>query len=283
MASLEKALASVTGLVVVVVFLALCAFSSLEYDLQHPPPHQPGHAHQSLDKLLLSHGARDVLPDSLGENRQGPSRLAAVGNGAAGTGVVPERLAVNLRDVQPPDPNEAAGEGRRLGNPTARPSTLNPELVPMFRPVLEGLRRSAPPRHTAPLKVEVWGKAAIGNYLFQHVLAGWVESRLGGVWHYGEARCGNLQFRYRTGHGVRPSKVPQDAQHVVLVLNAHETHMEKEAMKWMDLLPKLAKLQHAVLVLHAREDCENDWLRPYLKSPAHKLRAVFMTYGGKVW
>jgi len=69
---------------------------------------------------------------------------------------------------------------------------------------------------------------------------------------------------------------------VVLVLNAHETHMEEEARLWMDLLPQLKQLQHVVLVLHAREDCQNDWLSGYLRDPRYKLRAVFMTYGGKV-
>ena len=36
------------------------------------------------------------------------------------------------------------------------------------------------------VEVEIWGKAAIGLYLWEHIIEGPLEERLGGAWRYGE-------------------------------------------------------------------------------------------------
>lgn len=190
-------LASVTGLTVVLIsLLAIVAFSSLEFDLQHPPRPHPGsgHHHSGLDNLLLNHGAKDIS------------------NAEAAADIV----VGNSIHTLPAERSPALKLGH--GGPSAtrkQPTVLNPALLEVFRPVVEQLRNQSKPADA--VTVEVWGKAAIGDYLFRHVLGGWVEPRMGGVWSYGEARCGDLRFTYRTGHGVRPSKVPQSTRNGKLV------------------------------------------------------------------
>lgn len=58
----------------------------------------------------------------------------------------------------------------------------------------------------------VVGKAAIGTYLWEHILGGTLEQKMGGVWALGKlwpARkdLPRLQLTYRTGPGVQPFKV----------------------------------------------------------------------------
>jgi hypothetical protein len=56
------------------------------------------------------------------------------------------------------------------------------------------------------------GKAAIGEYLWVHLLKGTLEERMGGVWFHGKlaparADVPHLQLTYRSGIGVHPTKV----------------------------------------------------------------------------
>eukprot|EP00052_Salpingoeca_macrocollata_P011711 m.90516 g.90516 ORF g.90516 m.90516 type:complete len:394 (+) comp18169_c0_seq2:50-1231(+) len=130
-----------------------------------------------------------------------------------------------------------------------------------------------------PLRVEVWGKAAITDYLWQHIINGTTEARLGGLWTFGLAQFGRVTLTLRTGYGVQPSKVPQDTELVILVLNAHNDEKQPGALVWLELLRQLPRLRHAGIVLLAREDCSNNWLRQYVDDPRYKIRFVFMTYG----
>ncbi|XP_070193466.1 ribitol-5-phosphate xylosyltransferase 1-like [Littorina saxatilis] len=128
------------------------------------------------------------------------------------------------------------------------------------------------------LVVEVWGKAAIGLYLWEHIFQAELEERLNGVWSYGSKKIGAITFRFRTGPGVIPSKVPKDTENVLLVLNGREASKVDFAKMWLDFLPSLPRLRNAAVVLLGNEQCRNSWLLPYLKLPGSRLRSVFLVY-----
>ncbi|XP_069100893.1 ribitol-5-phosphate xylosyltransferase 1-like [Argopecten irradians] len=128
------------------------------------------------------------------------------------------------------------------------------------------------------LVVEIWGKAAIGLYLWEHIFDGALEKRLQGIWSYGEKTIGKIKFRFRTGPGVVPTKAPKYAQNVVLVLNGREPAKIAFAKTWLDYLPSLPNLQNAAVVLLGNEQCDNDWLKPYMERHNGLVKLAFITY-----
>lgn len=146
--------------------------------------------------------------------------------------------------------------------------------------------------------VEIWGKAAIGHYLWEHVLKGTLEERLGGIWSYGSKKIGRLKFRFRTGAGVVPEKVPRDIVNLVLVLNGREAAKQQFARMWLDFVADLvvnknnkdaakegeeessprSSLKNVGVVLLGREDCDNDWMLPYMAKNGGVVKFAFIVY-----
>lgn len=153
-----------------------------------------------------------------------------------------------------------------------------PEILwgPVERPL--GIRSplvSSDNATTEEFIVEVWGKAAIGLYLWEHIFSAALEERLGGVWSYGTKKIGSITFRFRTGPGVIPSKVPKDAENVLLILNGRDASKIDFAKMWLDFLPALPRLRNAAVLLLGSEQCRNGWVKSYL---GNKLRSVFVVY-----
>ncbi|CAN7937232.1 unnamed protein product [Ixodes hexagonus] len=156
-------------------------------------------------------------------------------------------------------------------------SPLSGEDSSDWNPWGEELMRSNASRqaHT----VEIWGKAAIGLYLWEHILNGRLEPKGGGAWSYGFRRIGDIKFKFRTGPGVALSTVPQDATHVLLVLNGRAPEKVSAARAWLDALPTFRKLRGVAVVLLGSEACSgNAWLLPYLKSRGGPVAAAFVVY-----
>lgn len=85
--------------------------------------------------------------------------------------------------------------------------------------------------------------------------------------------------RFRTGPGIVPSTVPQDATHVVLVLNGRAPEKVAAARTWLDALPGFRKLRGVAVVLLGSEACTgNAWLLPYLRSRGGPVAAAFVVY-----
>ena len=85
-------------------------------------------------------------------------------------------------------------------------------------------------------------------------------------------------YRYRTGPGVVPDKVPKDVKNLVLVLNGREESKIAFAEQWLDYLPSLAMLQHVAVMLLGNEQCDNDWIKPYLSVNGGRVEFVFIIY-----
>ena len=132
--------------------------------------------------------------------------------------------------------------------------------------------------HQNTLEVEIWGKAAVGLYLWEHILEGPLEKRLGGVWSYGEKHIRNIKFKFRTGPGVVPDKVPKQTRNLVLVINGREPQKVDFAKAWLDSLADLPHLRNVAVVLLGNERCENDWLFSYMRKNGGLVQVAFIVY-----
>lgn len=127
--------------------------------------------------------------------------------------------------------------------------------------------------------IEIWGKAAVGLYLWEHIFSGRLEPKGDGAWSYGFKKVANLKFKFRTGPWIVPSTVPPLTTHAVLVLNGREPAKVAAAKSWLDALGTLRHLRGVAVVLLGSEECSgNAWLRPYLKSQGGRVLAAFIVY-----
>lgn len=143
---------------------------------------------------------------------------------------------------------------------------------------LVDLESKASRQNSILIEVEIWGKAAIGLYLWEHILEGPVEERLGGVWSYGEKQIRNIKFKFRTGPGVVPDKVPKETRNLVLVINGREPTKVDFAKAWLDSLADLPHLRNVAVVLLGNERCENGWLYSYMQMNGGLVQVAFIVY-----
>ncbi|KFM72355.1 Transmembrane protein 5, partial [Stegodyphus mimosarum] len=126
--------------------------------------------------------------------------------------------------------------------------------------------------------VEIWGKAAIGLYLWEHILNGKLESKMDGVWSYGFKKVDNLKLKFRTGPGVITTKAPSDVRYLLLILNGRSEDKVTFAKMWLDFLPQFRNLQSVTLVILGNEQCHNDWLIPYTSKAGGLINTTFIVY-----
>lgn len=84
--------------------------------------------------------------------------------------------------------------------------------------------------------------------------------------------------RYKVGHGVTKHGVPQDVVNLILVLNGREQSKISSAKEWLDYLPSFKELQHVAVLLLGNEQCNNDWIKPYMKMKGGLVEYVFLVY-----
>ncbi|XP_045604782.2 ribitol-5-phosphate xylosyltransferase 1 isoform X3 [Procambarus clarkii] len=126
--------------------------------------------------------------------------------------------------------------------------------------------------------VEVWSKAAVGTYLWQHILEGResLDETVPGA-TIGELRMPAFVLRYRSGPGVIPDTVPHDVKNVVLVINGRTNDKVKDARQWLDHIQAWETPPVTILVMLGNEKCENMWIDNYLV-PKGPVVAVVLTY-----
>ncbi|GFY56346.1 ribitol-5-phosphate xylosyltransferase 1 [Trichonephila inaurata madagascariensis] len=128
------------------------------------------------------------------------------------------------------------------------------------------------------ITVEIWGKAAISLFLWEHILEAKLESKMDGIWSYGFKRIDNLKLKFRTGPGVITTKAPNDVKHLLLVLNGRSDDKISFARMWLDFLPQFRNLLSVVLILLGNEQCHNEWLIPYMAKYGGLVNTTFLVY-----
>ncbi|XP_075284284.1 ribitol-5-phosphate xylosyltransferase 1 isoform X1 [Opisthocomus hoazin] len=132
------------------------------------------------------------------------------------------------------------------------------------------------------LRVQIWGKAAIGLYLWQHIFGGHLQpADVTAQWREGSQKAGKTYFSFITGPSVVPSYFSVEAENVVLVLNGREKVKITYATQWLHYAQTLLqthKIQRVAVVLLGNEQCNNEWIQPYLKRHGGFVNLLFVTY-----
>lgn len=84
-----------------------------------------------------------------------------------------------------------------------------------------------------------------------------------------------------TGSAVAPGYFSVEAVNVVLVLNGREEVKISFAAQWLQYTQALVenhKLRHVAVVMLGNEQCNNDWILPYLKKNGGFVELLFLVY-----
>ncbi|XP_070611722.1 ribitol-5-phosphate xylosyltransferase 1 isoform X2 [Erythrolamprus reginae] len=135
-------------------------------------------------------------------------------------------------------------------------------------------------------RVQIWGKAAIGLYLWQHIFEGLLEpADIKAQWREGSTKIGKSYFSFITGPSVVPGYFSVEAETVILILNGREEGKISYATQWLNYAQTLMqthKLQHVAVVLLGNERCKNEWIYPYLKSYGGFVELFFLIYDSPI-
>lgn len=131
---------------------------------------------------------------------------------------------------------------------------------------------------TSQYTVEIWGKAALGLYLWKHVLSGKLQNVQNGFIQQGYLTVNDVTFIYRSGPGIIQTTVPSDVQYLILVLNGRSEEKIMAAKLWLDYLPFYPNLKKMAVVLLGNERCDNNWILPYVHSRGGRIDLVFLVY-----
>lgn len=82
----------------------------------------------------------------------------------------------------------------------------------------------------------------------------------------------------RDGDGVQPDKVPQDVENVFLILNGRAPGKVQYTRYWLDNLGSYPHLKRVILMLIGNEQCQNDWVLPYMRSRGGLVDLLFVVY-----
>ncbi|KAL8222425.1 UNVERIFIED_CONTAM: Ribitol-5-phosphate xylosyltransferase 1 [Gekko kuhli] len=147
---------------------------------------------------------------------------------------------------------------------------------------LQLLKEKKPQQEQTDLRIQIWGKAAIGLYLWQHIFESPLEpADVAAQWREGRLKVGKSFFSFITGPSVVPGYFSVESSNVVLVLNGREEEKISYAAQWLhyaQTLMQTHKLQHLAVVLLGSEQCKNEWIYPYLKSYGGFVELLLLVY-----
>ncbi|KAL7401836.1 hypothetical protein ABVT39_005234 [Epinephelus coioides] len=147
-----------------------------------------------------------------------------------------------------------------------------------FKQYMGRIDKNKPKRY----KVQIWGKAAIGLYLWEHILEGPLNpTDKVAQWREGELQSGKIDFSFYTGPAVVQGHVPLDMNSLVLVLNGREPQKVSYSTRWLEHVQALVQshtVSHVAVVLLGNEHCNNDFIAPYLKRNGGFVDLLFVVY-----
>lgn len=84
--------------------------------------------------------------------------------------------------------------------------------------------------------------------------------------------------RFHTGPQVTLETVSQDVSDVILVLNGREQSKIEFAMDWLDYVTHSPELNSVGVILLGNEQCNNAWIRKYMKAEGGPIKYLFIVY-----
>lgn len=140
-------------------------------------------------------------------------------------------------------------------------------------------------------QIEIWSKASIGDYLWEHILNARIDKNEGnGYYRFGKIEDQNLSFKYRSGYSITPVLLEDfllrklailKVFNLILVLNGRTKSNVEIAESYLNQISKFKNKLNLVVILLGNEYCFNDWIKKHLKINDGPIDLMFVVYDWK--
>ncbi|XP_053200832.1 ribitol-5-phosphate xylosyltransferase 1-like [Panonychus citri] len=147
--------------------------------------------------------------------------------------------------------------------------------------------------------IEIWSKAAIGNYLWEHILKGKI-SKKSQFYQYGFKKLDQFKVKFRSGPSLTPQSLENflttdenilkesstGTKNMIIVLNGRSKEKIDFAKQWLEKFNHLSSSRdvqpfNVGAILLGHEFCFNHWIKKYLASNGGPLKFLFTVYDWK--
>lgn len=128
--------------------------------------------------------------------------------------------------------------------------------------------------------VEIWSKAAIGQYVWQSILKQHTVNAIDSdLYVEGTARHQNVQFKFRSGPSLKLSSfLDFPVENVVLILNFRDQEKVNYSLSWIETIAKKSEIKNVGIIALGSEQCNNKWTLNYVNHSQFKIRFMFIVY-----
>lgn len=127
-------------------------------------------------------------------------------------------------------------------------------------------------------EVFILSKANIGQFVWHHVLNAssyFIRHRM---WQMGSLDFDGVSYKFYAGPGLIQTTAPKQIERLILILNGRTESKVASSKLWLDYLSVFKNLQKVGVVLLGNENCDNNWILPYLESNGGPVTFVFLVY-----
>lgn len=135
------------------------------------------------------------------------------------------------------------------------------------------------------LPIEIWSKASIGFYLWEHILKGRIDLRPeSNIYQSGSLKVRKFRFTFRSGPLLTTDSLNHlNTPNLILVLNGRDKSKVKSATEWLRAVDKLRdRFVNFGVVMLGNEQCHNEWIKPFLRSNGGHIKFLFVVYDWKL-
>lgn len=129
--------------------------------------------------------------------------------------------------------------------------------------------------------INVWGKAAIAEYLWGHIFEGKLTKVSGLLLKRGSMTIDELRLAYTTGPSLIVETADKQVEELIIVLNGREQSKVELAKFWLDALTNkemFFNLRNLGIIILGNELCDNNWLSFYIDGFPNLVKFTAVVY-----
>ena len=129
------------------------------------------------------------------------------------------------------------------------------------------------------LYVEIWSKAAFGQFLWENIFNGGIDKTLGdSLYIEGSTHISNITFLFRSGPSLKIESLNQfSIENLILLLNWRTEDKINYSLSWLQEVDRKNELRNVGIIALGNEKCHNDWFLRFFQI-IDKIRFLFIIY-----
>lgn len=152
---------------------------------------------------------------------------------------------------------------------------FDPILIPAIPKTLE----NKVSEHQS-IQVEIWSKAAIGQYVWEHIIRGNIEPRSNQFYIEGRTQIDSILFTFRSGPSLRVQNLQSFTfiKNLILIVNWRNQNKINYSIPWLETAIRSDYIQNIGIIALGNEQCNNEWFIERYSFELSKIQFLFIVY-----